>query len=480
MKDDTTFDIALYWQVLRRRLPLLLIPVILLGGILGLGSFLIPNIYRTAAHVVVRQEQDPLKGLAVDTQITQQLGGVIQSLQQPSVQKEIFERLKAAAPKGLTLEESLADYQRHLVIRRREEGRDLLVEFIYEGTPAKYAVEVVNAFADRFQREGTRLVATSLVVSLDFVDQQLESFRARLLQIDQRERLVRQQLNALLGDMAPLSAMEGLSKSVAEQLAKGEGEIQRLTLQAEAAAAQLEVLRAQLRSTSPTLEVRPTQRGDQAEAELERLVAETQARLTAAQMRYTPRHPEVGTLQAQLDDLQARLAEVRGRSGSERGDVANPAYEALRREAAQAQAAVELARVQLNTLMQRNDRLRRLALQVPAYEERLTRLNEEQAALQGTYDSLLQRKQSLEVNQSFEEAGNTGRFDISRAGGVPLSPVRPNRTKYLVLGFLAGLFIGVSFVLLAEYLDHSVRSEHDLRRYLEAPVLAVLPRAPKP
>ncbi|MCC7491657.1 MAG: hypothetical protein IT204_04895 [Fimbriimonadaceae bacterium] len=477
MKADPTFDVELYWRVLRRRIWLLLIPVVLLTGILGLGSYLIPNVYRAQAQIVVRPEQDPVKGLAVESQLTQQLGGVIQALGQPSDQKEIYEKLKRLAPQGTTVEAALGDFRDHLDIRRREEQRDLIVDIVYEGSPERYAVEVVNAFADEFQRKGTRLVATSLAVSLEFVDDQLQSYRKRLVTLDEDDRRVKDRLGRELGDLAPLSAATGLSKFVAERLADGDNEIQKLQLEVSSLEAQSRYLRAQLAGTPTTLAVRAAGGGGSAEGELEKLLAETQAKLSAAQLRYTPQHPEVEALTGQLADLRGRLAEVRARRASDRSDVANPAFETIKKDALTAEAQLQFAKAQRDQLVQRNDRLRRVAGQLPQFEEQLRRISDDRAALKNTYDSLLARKQSLELNQNFEEGRNSGRFDVRRAGGLALQPVRPNRKKFLVLGFLAGIFLGISFVLLAEYLDHSVRSPEDLRRFLDAPVLCVLPRA---
>jgi len=479
MKDEAGFDLQLYVQVLRRRLPLLLIPVIVLTGILGLGSFVMPNIYKTTAQVVVRAEQDPVKGLAVETQMTQQLGGVLQTLGTPSAQKELFETLKNEAPAGTTLADALADFHQNLKIQRREEGQVLLVEFGYEGTPEKYAVAVVNEFAEEFRRRGTRLVAESLVVSLEFVNDQLETYRKRLVALDDREREVQHRLTAELGDLVPATAPEGVTKRASDRLTTTDSELEKLTLDINSQEAQVRFLSSQLARTEATLEVRAAERGDTTEAELERLLAEAQAKLTAAQMEYTAKHPQVVMMTEQVKDLQKRLKDLRSRRGSERSDVPNPTYENLQRDLMMAQSQLELQRSQRNTLTTRRDKLRQISAAVPQYEEELARIAEERAALKTVYESLLQRKQNLELNQSFETDRNTGRFDIARAGGVPLKPVRPNRLKYLVMGLAAGLFLGISFMLLAEYLDHGIRSEDALRRYVDAPLLAVLPRDPR-
>lgn len=56
------------------------------------------------------------------------------------------------------------------------------------------------------------------------------------------------------------------------------------------------------------------------------------------------------------------------------------------------------------------------------------------------------------------------------------SPVSPNVTLNLVLGAVVGLVFGVGIAFFLEYLDTSVKTLEDVERYLQVPVLAVIPK----
>ena len=55
-------------------------------------------------------------------------------------------------------------------------------------------------------------------------------------------------------------------------------------------------------------------------------------------------------------------------------------------------------------------------------------------------------------------------------------PVSPNITLNLALGGIVGLVFGVGVAFFLEYLDTSVKSLEDVERYLQVPVLAVIPK----
>ena len=56
------------------------------------------------------------------------------------------------------------------------------------------------------------------------------------------------------------------------------------------------------------------------------------------------------------------------------------------------------------------------------------------------------------------------------------NPVSPNVTLNLVLGAVVGLVFGLGIAFFLEYLDTSVKSLEDVERYLQVPVLAVIPK----
>jgi polysaccharide biosynthesis transport protein len=59
---------------------------------------------------------------------------------------------------------------------------------------------------------------------------------------------------------------------------------------------------------------------------------------------------------------------------------------------------------------------------------------------------------------------------------IAQGPSSPNVTLNLVLGSVVGLIFGIGIAFFLEYLDTSVKSLEDVERYLQVPVLAVIPK----
>jgi polysaccharide biosynthesis transport protein len=77
---------------------------------------------------------------------------------------------------------------------------------------------------------------------------------------------------------------------------------------------------------------------------------------------------------------------------------------------------------------------------------------------------------------SLPETVTVGR--IIQPAALPLSPVSPNHVVNVAFGFVAGIGLGVGLAFLRDRLSERVKSSEEAEVYLEAPVLAVIPRLP--
>lgn len=93
-----------------------------------------------------------------------------------------------------------------------------------------------------------------------------------------------------------------------------------------------------------------------------------------------------------------------------------------------------------------------------------------------TDQALLQTMKLNEINGTITEKMTEESIVIHEEAQISQNPVSPNVTLNLVLGAVVGLIFGVGIAFFLEYLDTSVKSLEDVERYLQVPVLAVIPK----
>jgi len=91
------------------------------------------------------------------------------------------------------------------------------------------------------------------------------------------------------------------------------------------------------------------------------------------------------------------------------------------------------------------------------------------------YDTLLSRIKESNI------IGNTSVSNIRIVGEglVSKDPIKPKKKLNLILSIIFGLMTGIGISFLWEYLDQSLRTEEDIQKYLNVPILSVIPIADK-
>lgn len=70
----------------------------------------------------------------------------------------------------------------------------------------------------------------------------------------------------------------------------------------------------------------------------------------------------------------------------------------------------------------------------------------------------------------------TGNVGIMDKAVLPDKPIKPNKKLNIAIAFFIGLMASVGLVFMLEYLDKTIKTEEDVERYLELPVIATIPK----
>ncbi len=93
-----------------------------------------------------------------------------------------------------------------------------------------------------------------------------------------------------------------------------------------------------------------------------------------------------------------------------------------------------------------------------------------------TAQEMLTTMKTKLIGETIQERIPTNSIIVHEDPVISQNPVSPNVRLNLMLGAVVGLIFGVGIAFFLEYLDTSVKTLEDVERYLQVPVLAVVPK----
>jgi hypothetical protein len=140
-------------------------------------------------------------------------------------------------------------------------------------------------------------------------------------------------------------------------------------------------------------------------------------------------------------------------------------------------------RITLKSVIARKARIQELLSQyssgvvsAPEQQLELSRLQQEVDRYRTLVDNIQERRISDGLQRTAQEASVTSRVKIIEQPAVPLRPAWPDRFRVLLLAFLAGPLLGLGAIVLAEYMDTSLKTVEEIEHELGLPVLGAVPR----
>jgi polysaccharide biosynthesis transport protein len=327
----------------------------------------------------------------------------------------------------------------------------------YQNPNPALAVAIDTQLAQLFLSYNRRIRTEAAGEAAGFLQTEAEMLAKQMRQVDE----VLAGLKSKYGEALPdfLQRNQGTVEDTQRQL-------DNLQQQVLVAQEKETVLSVQLNQMSPDL---TTQSGDLTD------IATVRTKLTEAQQRYTPDHPEVKRLQRALQTLMSQQqhsgATAQGRPAASN----NPQYQLTAAELAGARDVLANLRAQAAALRAKLQQYRDWVQRTPAAEKEIAEVLRRHSVLQNAYQSVQDRLQSATLAKTFESEQGGERFTLLRAPTLPRSPAYPNRVGWILLGLFFGVALTGIAVGIAESLDKYVRAGHDLALPQQVPLLASIP-----
>ena len=200
-------------------------------------------------------------------------------------------------------------------------------------------------------------------------------------------------------------------------------------------------------------------------------IAELELELNTLASEYSPEHFKVRMIRQQIDNLKAATADSMTREAASRTFVKNPIRESLQQQYIDLsieKSALEAKRTAQEKL---TERLNQELLRLPAIEQRFAYLQRETESLLQTLRMLKDKYEEAKIRRDSEESD----LKVLELAQTPTTSISNVTVMDIVVGVLAGIFMGIGLALLLEYLDQTLKEPSSVEKSLGLPLLGIVP-----
>jgi len=496
MIENRELNTSDYLAMLRRRLRVLLIPMLLAP----LAGFLVSYLFRakyTSQSLVLIEVQSVPEGYVkpvVTEDITQRIATIQQQVLSQNHLRPLVERL-GLAKNAEDLDDAITDIRSGLDIEPVVPGQsgsgtssstsgstkkksgptststsDIPGFYVnYTASNAVDAQRICRELTSLFLEENLKAREQIAQSTTDFLSRQVDDAKSNLDDEDKKlASFKKQYFGQLPGDEdANLKILMGLNTQLDSNTQTLNRAQQDKTYSESLLAQEVAAWKASQSADNPQ--------------SIQQQLTKLQNQLLELQARYTDDHPDVSKTKRDIAELQKKLNELNS-TPLPAGDAAEkasagepPELRQLRVQIHQysdviAQASREQKRLQDSINLYQS----RIALS-PSVEEQYKALTRDYQTAQESYEDLLAKKTQAQIQTDMERNQQGEQMRLLNAAGLPDSPSFPVRWMFALAGLGAGLAAGLGLVLILEFQDKSIRDGKDVLAALDLPMLVAVP-----
>lgn len=340
-----------------------------------------------------------------------------------------------------------------------------MISVMYQSHDPQMASKVLNALSDAYAEKHIEVHRPS--GEFKFFDQQAQQYKQglaesqqRILQFNQQHGVVAPQMERDLA-LQRANEFEASARQAQEAVVEGTKRV--------------EVLRQQLATMQPQVTAQVhTSNNEALIGQMKETLSTLELKRTEMLGRYSPSYRPIQDLDGQIAELNNSIAKERNTPIHEETKAVNPVYQYAQQELARSE-------IEVSTMKTRAIASSATAAQ---YRNEAMGLNQQGVSQEDLLrDQKTQEENYLLYMHKREEARSSDALDrrgivnvaIAQHAVTPSFPMRS--TQYaLLMTMLLCLTFGISSAFVAEMMVPSFRTADEVTRYLDAPVLACLPK----
>ncbi|WP_299609857.1 Wzz/FepE/Etk N-terminal domain-containing protein [uncultured Tateyamaria sp.] len=457
-----TLPLRFYWMLLLRRMPLMMVLVLLCSGIAVFAAFTLPPVYSSMARLQVEAPKITIElgRNVVETEAAEQLQVIEEQLLTRANLLDIAQKYGVFDDIGDMTPDRIVGAMREATSIRRSSGSNqaTLMSISFTASRGQVAAEVVNDYVtlvleanSSFRRERVENTVSFFAQETDrladeidaqsnriiaFKNANVEALPEDLLYRQDRQSTLQERLSRLEQERA--SIVSNRSEMIAVFEATG-----RLGVTAR-------------RELSPE----------------ERRLQDLELELAEARTIYSDTNPRLIQLVGQIEQLERSIAGA-GPRDDEDPENAEPSFLDLQlAEMNQRVQEIDLEIVRIN------DELEQLARAITATATNsitLERLERDLESIRTRYNTSVNNLNQARMAERVEVNAQGQRISLIEGAVVPQEPSGPPRMKIAVAGVGGGMMLAVGLFVLFELLNQKIRHPNELQSRFNIIPIGVVP-----
>lgn len=478
-----------YWTILRRRMWLIVIPVILGPIVALLIARRLPPKYTSNSLILIEQPKVPASIVpsVVGDDLMARLANMEEQILSRTRLEPLIERygLYKKDWNKVPMEQLVAEMRADILVKpvafsnqpgagsRENENQLPGFQISFTAQSPGVAQAVCNQITSMFVDENLRLREQRAEGTANFIQTQLQQAKQRLDEQDARLAAFKRQYFGSLPDQEQatiqiVGTLTGQLNSLTDAMGRYQDD---RTYTESLLTQQMAAWKAAQAGNNPqTLQQQLT-------------VAENH--LMDLRTRYTDNYPDVIKAKQNIAFLQKEIGQQAAKEkASNPGKPAEKPLNIATEPASIAQLRAQLLTIQEGIEGNQRDQ-KRLRREIASYEAKLklTPAVEQQykditrnyqTALD-FYNSLLSKEDISQMSSSLERRQEGQQFVILDPADEPVKPSYPDKVRFAGGGLVVGLLVGFAVALLLEMRDKSLHDERDIEFFLGVPTLAMIP-----
>ena len=467
-----------YLEIAKRRKYYFLTPfvIVLVGAVIT--AFLISPVYRSEGVILVESQQIPTD--FIRSTITSYAEERVQIIEQRVMTREnllgIIEKYNLFSDKigKIPVSEIIENMRKQIFVQlvasdiqgvsgRNRSSHNLTFRIAYEDQIPAVAQNVANELVTLFLDENLKARTERATQTTNFLVSEAEKLKEMMSDIEGQVAAYKQQYQDSLPENLELNS------SMLDRAQQLQREIERDIKSEEEEKSYLEVELATLQSAIP----RPQESEETLTPEQNLLGLKAEYRRLSSV--YGPAHPDIRKVKRQISNLEEQLKfETSGGRISHATEGSN-AERLVQARISAADSNIESLRKQRRELGSRIAMLQDRIIKTPEVERSLLALERDYENIRAEYDELKSMATDANLSQSMEEQSKAERFSLLEPPLLPEKPVKPNRPKILLIGFMLSMASGAGMVFLTEMMDKSIKGTLHLVKVIKDTPLITIP-----